>query len=105
MRMWHTARSHLMLFLLVVALYGFKRAYSEKQARYETDATLWHTRRRCGGGVNAPTISLHSAWIRRGEGLPGSWAVLCFVARLVYRPGPLATAPAARQGWSALHYS
>jgi hypothetical protein len=27
---------------------GFKRAYSEKPARYETDATLWHTRRRCG---------------------------------------------------------
>jgi len=27
---------------------SFKRAYSEKPARYETDATLWHTRRRCG---------------------------------------------------------
>ena len=27
---------------------GFKGAYSEKQARYETDATLWHTRMRCG---------------------------------------------------------
>jgi len=29
----------------------FKRAYSKKQARYETDVTLWHTRRR--GGVVA----------------------------------------------------